>query len=366
LGRSGIGVYVREIVTRLHQRFRRSGNSLVLIGTAEEIKAYNEAAPEAEVVCLSNSLRRPGLSALWHLTRLGTVAVEAGADLLLLPAANRRLVLRSPIPTVAVVHDLAHLHVEGKYDAARMFYVRHVVVRALARIDELVAVSGATSNDLRRALGQQQRPVRLVPNGVDCERFAPRSDSRPLRQRLGLSRPYLLYLARLEHPGKNHLRLLEAFADTRARQSHDLVLAGADWGAGEQIRQRARELGIAEQVKLLGYVDDGDVPKLVAAAAAVLMVGLREGFGLPALEALAAGRPVVAADAGALPEVVGDLGVMCDPHDPSSIASAIDRIVGDASWRSGGARLGPGRAAERNWDRTVDGLVAALDAARAA
>lgn len=367
LGRSGIGVYVRALLPHLTRGLARAGDRLLVFGTPAEITAYDGALRGSEVNPLPAALQSPAVNALWHLACAGRAAARAGADALLLPAANRRLTALSPIPTVAVVHDLAQLRVRDKYDPLRMLYVRRLVVGALADATALVAVSRATQRDVARALGRPLESVRVVPNGVDAARFEPAEPDDPrlgaALASTGVRRPYVLYLARLEHPGKNHLRLLRAYASSRARSSHVLVLVGADWGASARVRAEIERLRLTDCVQFLGYVDDVVVPSLVAGADAVVMVGLSEGFGLPALEALSAGRPVVAAHVGALPEVVGDLGASCDPLDEGSIAAAIDRALFDQALRERVRSEGPASARNRGWSTTADGV---LDACRRA
>jgi len=185
---------------------------------------------------------------------------------------------------------------------------------------------------------------------------------REARRAAGLGdAPYVLYASRLEHPGKNHLRLVRAFADSRAQEDHVLALAGKDWGGEALIREERAKHGVEDRVRLLGFVPDEHLPGLVAGARAVAMVGLREGFGLPALEALSVGRPVLVASTGALPEVVGDLGVICDPYDERSIREGLDAVLFDDDVRRGAAEKGPPWAATRGWDRTVDGLLSACE-----
>jgi glycosyltransferase involved in cell wall biosynthesis len=362
LGRSGIGAYLRALLPHLASALARGGDELLVLGTAAELCAYAPWLDAVAVHPVSPTFGAPGPSALWHLAWAGRAAARAGADALLLPAANRRVTLGSPIPTVAVVHDLAQLRVPGKYDALRMAYVRRVVVGALLGATALVAVSGATQRDVAGALGRSPGSVRVIPNGVDAARFTPAGPDdervREARARTGVRRPYILYLARLEHPGKNHLRLLRAFARSRARDTHALVLAGADWGAGARLQAETARLGIGADVSALGYVDEDLIPGLVAGADAVAMVGLCEGFGLPALEALAAGRPVVSANAGALPEVVGDLGAGCDPLDEASIGAALERALFDEALRARVRVEGPARARACDWSATASRLVA--------
>lgn len=367
-GRSGIGIYVRSVVPHLARKVTESGGSFVAIGSPSELLAYDGELNGADRAVAPAACDGPALSAAWYLTWAGRAAARADADVLLLPAANRRTTVASPVPTVAVVHDLAQLKVAKKYDALRMAYLRHVVLRALRSAGRLVAVSRATRDDLVSALGIDARDVKVVLNGVDAERFVPAGpdDARvaSARRASGLEGPYVLYAARLEHPGKNHVRLVRAFAESAVRHTHLLALAGGDWGARERIVEEIAQHGLQDRVRLLGYVADDVLEGLLAGADAVAMVGLHEGFGLPALEALAAGRPVLASSTGALPEVVGDLGALCDPLDHRAIAAALDKVVLDDAWRRKIAEEGPRYAAQHGWDRTADGLFEACEEAR--
>jgi glycosyltransferase involved in cell wall biosynthesis len=369
-GRSGISTVVRSVLAGLRKSLQGRGGALVAFGAEADRAAFASELEGVEWRETPRAFDRPGPNALWHLFRSGPLAARLGADVLLLPAANRRLTAFSPIPTVAVVHDLSQLHVSAKFDRLRMFYAKHVLVSALAGATELVAVSEATRTDLREALSCPSHRIRLIPNGVNTSRFSVPLAGDPriaaARDSLSLHGPYLLYPARLEHPGKNHLRLLQAFAQSAAASKHKLVLAGADFGGGELIRREVARLGIGHRVRALGFVPEPLLPGLVAGADAVMMVGLHEGFGLPALEALASGRAVAASNTGALPEVTGHLAALCDPRSVASIGRALDRTLADESLRTLALAEGPQWAAARSWDKTIDGLVAACVSAAAA
>ncbi len=364
-GASGIGTYVREVLPRLADVLHEAGDEVEIAGTRRDLDAYAGASRLVNArTVLPPVLDAPGPSAAFHLAALGALARRRRADVLLLPAANRRLVAHVGVPTVAVVHDLAQLHVARKYGLLRELYVKHLVVGSLARATVLVAVSAATAEDLRDALPPGAPRARVVPNGVDHERFVPMAPDDPrvraARAATALGDvPYVLYPSRLEHPGKNHVRLVRAFCRSSARDTHVLALAGKDWGARARIDEEVRRLDLGDRVRVLGFVADEHLPGLMAGADAVCMVGLREGFGLPALEALSAGRPVFAASTGALPEVVGDLGALCDPRDEAAIAHALERALLDGPLRSRVRRDGPPYAAKHGWGATARGLVAA-------
>lgn len=364
LGKSGIGTYVREVLPPLIEQVTADGGRVTVFSHAAELAAYDAVLAGARRKRLFAVPLAPGLNALWHLVRAGPAAKRLGADVLLLPAANRRIAGSSPVPTVAVVHDLAQLRVERKYDRLRMFYFHRVLLPAFRKPNRLVAVSAATRQDLVHTLGLAEDRIRVVYNGVNAELFrtiAPDSDQVvAARRAFGLEgRPYLLYPARLEHPGKNHVRLLKAFAASGLAATHTLALTGADWGAGEMLRGLAAALRLEQSVKFLGFVSAAQLPGLVAGADAVLMLGLHEGFGLPALEGLSAGRPVCVSRTGALPEVVGPLGVQCDPLDETAISAALLQVTRDDTIRQRCALEGPTWADRFSWRRTAQGLLEA-------
>jgi glycosyltransferase involved in cell wall biosynthesis len=242
------------------------------------------------------------------------------------------------------VHDLAQFHVAAKYGALRQLYVQRVVAPLLASLSAVTAVSQATADDVERHAGIGRDRIRVVPNGVTVGQAGHR--------RAG-GEPYLLYPARLEHPGKNHVRVLEAFARSRARATHRLVFTGADWGAGEKIRETIRALALEDRAEIAGFVSRDELATRMANADAVLVAGLFEGFGLPAAEALSLGRVVAASSTGSLPEVVGPLAALFDPLDVASMAEAFDRVVEDRALRARCRDEGPRYAAKFSWDRAA-------------
>jgi glycosyltransferase involved in cell wall biosynthesis len=355
-GKSGLGVYFREMLPRLAEELASRGIETVSLGTRAELDASDLRG--TRTISLPRALDRSGISAAASLGLGSALARLARADVVYVPAANRRTFFDPFVPVVGTVHDLAQLAAGGRFGLLRDTYVRRLVTPTLRRMQIVLAVSESTRRDLIAKAGVEPDRVRVVPNGV---RFCGRGRPRPR------AAPYLLYPARLEHPAKNHVRLLEAFASSSLRASHDLILPGADWGAGELLTATVERLGLRGRVVFPGFISDEALAALLEHADAVVAAGLCEGFGLPAAEAIALGHPVAFAEAGALPEIVGDIGVGFDPFSVPALRAALERVVGDEALRARCRVEGPRRAERFSWSNavraTADALQEVVDAA---
>jgi glycosyltransferase involved in cell wall biosynthesis len=225
------------------------------------------------------------------------------------------------------------------------------------RAARVVTVSEHARADLL-ALWPWLVPERIVaiPNGVSAA-FRPLDDaSRRVADRFGIEAPYALALGALQ-PRKNVPRLLEAWATLKARAPGPelLVLAGKPKQDADRYRALAARFGIADEVRFLGHVEAGEpLVELIAGARALVDVSLYEGFGLPVLEAMACGTPVVAADATALPETAGEAGLLVDPLSPGAIADGLATLLRRPSERERRVELGLRRAATFTWQRTAE------------
>jgi glycosyltransferase involved in cell wall biosynthesis len=348
-GTSGVSVFVHAIMPRLREQLAQKGTSLFVIGTARERAAAGLELAEGPT--LPAAFNSAATSAAFTLLGASSLARALGADLLYLPCANRRIVGFRAIPTAGTVHDLAQFHVDAKYGALRQIYVRKVLAPLLRALEVVTTVSQTTADDVVRFARVQENRIRVVPNGVTLGAAGSRTDSTP----------YFLYPARLEHPGKNHIRVLEAFARSRARATHRLAFSGADWGAGPLIDEAIVSLGLGDAVDLLGFISRDELTTRMANADAVIAAGLFEGFGLPAAEALALGRPVAASSTGSLPEIVGPLGALFDPADVASMTAAFDRVIEDDDLRARCLAEGPAYAERFSWDRAARSIATALE-----
>jgi glycosyltransferase involved in cell wall biosynthesis len=223
--------------------------------------------------------------------------------------------------------------------------------RAARRV---IAISEATKRDLVERYRIAPRKIRVVYHGRDPI-FEPVGDQEKIAgvaARYGVNQPYCIHVGTIQ-PRKNLGLLVAAWGDLKARMESppQLLVAGKRGWLYESLFDAVQDRGLEDLVKFADYVDREDLPALYSGAVALTFPSLYEGFGLPALEAMGCATPVLAAKASSLPEVVGDAGVLLDPHDAVAWAAAVERLMRDEEMRRGLARKGLERAAGFTWER---------------
>jgi glycosyltransferase involved in cell wall biosynthesis len=231
----------------------------------------------------------------------------------------------------------------------------HQLPSAARQADAVISVSECSRQDLIRHLGLANEQVHVIAEGVS-PRFKPIADGierQAVLDRYSIRQPYLLYVGGI-NARKNIARLFAAYAQLRERRPNlTLVLGGKrQWQTGE-IDAALRELDLGDHVHFTGYVDDADLPALYSGAEAFVFPSLYEGFGLPPLEAMACGTPVVTSNVSSLPEVVGEAALTVDPRDVDMLAATIERALSDAMLRANLRRRGIERAAQFTWRRAA-------------
>jgi glycosyltransferase involved in cell wall biosynthesis len=298
---------------------------------------------------------------VWHQFGLPFWAWRQKLKVLFLPAGNRRLPWWSPCPTLATVHDLASLHVHHKYGALRSRYVKEVLPALIRRQSHLIAVSQCSKRDIVRWVGYPEERISVIYEAADPEVYFVREaeQSRAYLQvhhpQIGEA-PYFVYVARIEHPGKNHQVLLKAFERLKKRLAipHKLVLAGSDWDRAAEVHQLHRQLECQADVIFLGFVPSESVPHLYSAARAMVFPSLFEGFGLPVLEAMSSGIPVACSSAGSLPEVAGEASLMFDPEDVEQLEAYLERLVVSDEMCHQLSQAGLAQSARFSWKKAAE------------
>jgi glycosyltransferase involved in cell wall biosynthesis len=255
----------------------------------------------------------------------------------------------APCPCVTVFHDLQHVHHPEYFRWFDLPFWKLLLRASAHRARRLIAVSQATRQDLVRVYGLSVDRIDVVLHGVEPEFFA-----------LDRTRtePFVLCVSTL-HPHKNLDRLIRAYA--RHRRPWRLIIAGMRGFFADALERLIQDLGVQDSVKLTGWIPRAELLQLYARAKAFVYPSTFEGFGMPVLEALAAGIPVACSDIPPLREVAGDAALFFDPLSEDAIAGALDRIVNDGELRTQLAEAGPQRARAFTWVRAAQQTLASLN-----
>jgi glycosyltransferase involved in cell wall biosynthesis len=342
---------------------------LLALGATHQFRLYFNQAPPAGLLPGGAEWRTIPFPRLWTHVRLAAEMAAHPPELLFVP--SHVLPLIHPRRSVVTIHDLGYHYYPEAHTLFQNLYLRWSTrynARAAARV---VADSEATRQDLVRWYGTAADKIAVIYPGRD-ERLAPVADAEALagvRGRYGLTDAYLLYVGTLQ-PRKNLVRLVQAFASLLGAHGSSpqlpaglqLVLAGQKGWLYDEILAEIGKLGLEGRVVATGYVADEELPALLSGALAFVFPSLYEGFGLPVLEAMACGTPVVCSNASSLPEVAGDAALMVDPRDTEALAEALWRIVSDEPLRRTLVERGGEWVRRFSWRRCAQEVLELLEA----
>jgi glycosyltransferase involved in cell wall biosynthesis len=344
----GIGTYVRNLLRELARQDRDTDYVVIcrpedrpLVGAlGENFRIVPEAAPPyslAEQVRVPLDLRRQGVE-LFHEPHY------------VLPPLT-------PCRAVVTIHDCIHLRfpqylpTRGAYAYARLF-----LWSATRQADRVITVSEASKRDILDYFHIPPEKIEVIYNGID-ERFLtppPEEEVVRVRERYQLDAPFLLYAGNIK-PHKNLERLVQAFGLLRRDGFDDLrlLLIGDEISKYAPLRHAVHQHRLHKHVRFFGFVSDQTLAALYRLASVFVFPSLYEGFGLPPLEAMASGTPVVTSNVSSLPEVVGDAALLVDPYDPEAIAGGIRMVLTDPGLRAALRERGLRRVREFSWERSV-------------
>jgi glycosyltransferase involved in cell wall biosynthesis len=296
---------------------------------------------------------------LWTHVGLAGEMRRAPPDLLFVPSHVIPIV--HPRRSVVVVYDAGHRYVPDAHPVVDRLYLELSIRWHVRVASELLTISEDAKRDLVHLFGADPRRVSVAYPAVDAQ-FVPQPPPAVarVRARYRLRGPYVLHVGTVK-PRKNLPRLVQAFAAADLPRDTRLVLAGVAQGGEGALTQAVIEAKVADRVDVLSFVAAEDLPALYSGAACVTIVSLHEGFGMPALEALACGAPVVASRRSSLPEVVGSVGVLVDPLSVSSIADGLSSVFADPAHAEQLRTAGPARARSFTWHGAAAITLAALE-----
>ena len=270
-------------------------------------------------------------------------------------------------PMVVTVYDLSFLRFPQRLSKARQLYLRAMTALTCARAKRILAISQSTADDLTALLGAPASKIDVTPLGYDKTIFRPRTPAEleRFRRQRNLPDRFWLYIGTLE-PRKNLQMLLRAYASLPPSERLPLILGGGLGWRGEQALAAIERLGLGDSVSHLGFIPAADLPLWYNCAEAFLYPSLFEGFGLPVLEAMACGAPVLTTNVSALPEVAGNAGKCLPPHDEARWAAELKALMTTDDWRENARKNGLQRAKLFSWARTAELTMSSYRAAMTA
>ena len=346
----GIGTYVRNLVRHL-AHLDRETTYFLFCDRADEATLRDLAENFVPIVDGSTAYRiKEHVSIPLKVRRLG-------ADLLHSPHYVLPLLCRQR--SVVTIHDCIHL-LFPEYLPNRLAprYAREMMGSAIRRSDLVLTVSEASRRDILSFYPKTApEHVEVVPNAIDGAILEDpgEEEMERVRERYQIRGRFVLYAGNIK-PHKNLERLITAFGQLKQRPGHDdvkLLIIGDEVNRYGALRRSVEAAGIRQDVRFFGFVPEMTLAALYRLAAAFAFPSLYEGFGLPPLEAMACGTPVLTSRISSLPEVVGDAALLVDPYDVDDIASGLERILGDDALRAGLVSRGHARVKQFSWERSV-------------
>jgi glycosyltransferase involved in cell wall biosynthesis len=356
----GIGRYTRELVNALARKSSDYDYHLFSAKQPRELPVP-DPVPSGDNITLHRApLGERWLYRLWYRLNVplqiqwftGRLDLFHSPDFVLPPVQGN-------IPTLLTVHDLSFVHFPDTFTPSLVSYLNKTVAASVRRATHILADSKATKDDLVSIWNTRAEKVTVLYSGVN-RKFRPESDARKsklMRKKYGLGEePYLLSVSTLQ-PRKNYQMLIRAFRQVADSYPHHLVIAGNKGWLYEQIVEEVRAQELTERVSFIGFVDDNDLPTLYSAATLFVFPSLYEGFGLPLLEAMACGVPVLTSNSSCLPEVAGEAAIQLSPEIQEDWTRAMSETLGNPTRRTNMVAAGFLQAREFTWSEAAAQLL---------
>ena len=353
--RSGIGTYTYEIATRLrdNEDMKFCGNLFNFCGRRDNTEALKGLGmPVRENRILPYGVYRR----IWNWIPIPYQCLFPGkADIsiffnFIVPPHTKGKIL-------TVVHDLTYLRYPETMKCSNLRHLERGIASSIKRSDKILTVSEFSKKEIQELLHVPAERIAIVPNAPSLpEGYA---DYREICRKYGIHGPYILFVSTIE-PRKNIVRLILAFERLKTvhRLPHMLVLAGGKGWQDAEILRMAKEISCAEEVIFTGYVSAEEKKTLYQHADVFVFPSIYEGFGIPPLEAMSLGCPVVCSDRASMPEVVGEAACMVNPFDEESIASGILHVLSDPAYAQILTKKGYLQAKRFSWEKSADDLIA--------
>ncbi len=352
--RAGVGHYTFNLVRALLERGQEHEFVLFFDYRMKREAAQVFEQPNVKIRFLPFSSYGKFLPVAYSQLLVAAAFLKAKVDILHGPA--NVVPLAYPKPFVITQHDLA-IYKHPEWFPTQMFSTRLLVPQSLKRARRVIAVSQATKNDISELFNVEEKKMVVIPEAADTELLPLNDRHHDMRTTYKLPPRYVLYVGTIE-PRKNLPTLFRAWHEVSQHHPEllrdtKLILAGGVGFGGEDILPQIKKMKLGDSVRHLGYVSHNHKILLLRGATAFVFPTSYEGFGLPVLEAMQLGVPVVTTNTSSIPEVTGDAAVLTDPGDPSALADALVRVLTDETLRTKLSSRGKDQAKQFSWARTA-------------
>lgn len=362
----GIGRYTRELVRALVKTNSQDEREYVLFSAKQppELPVPDPVPKGPNITYRQAPLNHKWLYRLWYRLKIpapvqlftGQLDLFYSPDFVLPPVSGE-------IPTLLTVHDLSFVHFPDAFTPALVRYLNRVVPRSINQASHILADSQVTKDDLINIWTVPPQKITVLYSGVS-QAFRPTIGEERIsnvREKYGLGDwPFLISVGTLQ-PRKNYEMLIQAFKPVAEKSDLRLLIAGGKGWLFDQMLAGVEAQGLGNRVLFLGFVDDSDLPTLYSEATLFLFASLYEGFGLPLLEAMACGVPVITSNVSSLPEVAGEAAVQLPPDSPTLWTSTMLELLEDESWRTELVAAGFRRAQQFTWSKSARQLLTIIE-----
>ena len=356
----GIGRYTRELVHALTAVDQANEYRFFSANIKAESPVQN-SIPQGENCSYHPApLNERWLYRVWYRAQLpipvqwvvGKLDLFHSPDFVLPPTSGN-------IPTLLTVHDISFAFFPDVYPEKLVSYLNQVVPRSVKKATHILADSQATKDDLIEVWNTPSDKITVLYSGAD-ERFQPVTDAAKItavRQKYNLGdTPYILSVGTVQ-PRKNYQMLIRAFAPIAKTHPHNLIISGGKGWLYDEMMAEIERQGLNGRVHFIGFVDDADLPTLYSDATLYVMPSIYEGFGIPVLEAMGCGVPVISSNASSLPEVAGDTAVLIPPDDQAAWTTAIQELLDNPAKRDTLKKGGFAQAQTFSWQKSAQQLI---------
>ncbi|MHA1783138.1 MAG: glycosyltransferase family 4 protein [Promethearchaeota archaeon] len=350
--KTGVGRVIEGLFS--HLQFLDNKNEYFIIVNKEFKNFLKFTNPNFHLISNGISARNMILNHIWSVSGFLYTALKLRADLIILPG-----IVLYPFkiaPTIYWQHDLIEYHIPNQ-KWYKLLFRRFTFPITLRKVDRIIGVSRSTINDIKKIFNISEDKLMVLYNGVATNLFKqmPREKAKEyLNRKYKLVNDFILYVGTLTLPQKNLLRLVNAYSIlVNQGLNQKLIMVGGKGKDSHLIFKRVKELKLQNNVIFTGYVPDEDLPYFYNVAKVFCFPSIYEGFGLPVLEAMACGCPVVTSNTSSLPEVAGNAALLVDPYNESEIANAIERLLTDEQLRQECITKGLIQSKRFSWENTA-------------